>query len=207
MFKNGQEDPMKRFTPRFGHWLALMAALGLAAVSPAMSAKGPVQAPAQQGQGPAAGSQQDPRALLQEMEKIQQDLLQIQEAALEANPDLRKEAEALQDTLLEAMRAEGFDPMQSLNRMEKLERELQSGAADAEKRPDLIAELRREQRQLMQAEQAALERENVRKAREQFMDNLMAAMRKENPRTDDLMASLKDKNAQLQEIVTAQSEQ
>lgn len=198
---------MKKFTPGFGHWLVLMTALALAVASPAKSAKGPVPAPAQQGQGSAAGSQQDPRALLQEMEKIQQDLLQIQEAALETNPELRKQAEALQNTLLEAMRAEGFDPVQSLNRMEKLERELQSGAADAEKRPDLIAQLRREQRQLMLAEQAALEREEVRKAREQFMNNLMAAMRKENPRTDDLMASLKDKNAQLQEIVTAQSEQ
>lgn len=159
--------------------------------------------PAQPGAGAGAPQQQDPQALLQEMEQIQQELLQAQQAVIADNPDLREQAGTLEKTMLEAMRTEGFEPMRTLNRIEQLDRQLQSEGADPGQRQDLVAEMREEQQRLMMAEQAALQHQEVQQARDEFMDSLLQAMREQNPRTDELMTSLKQKNAQLQEIVTA----
>jgi hypothetical protein len=188
---------MERHIRLFGAWLIL-----LLAVAPSVSAA----QPARDGEGPAA-EQQDPQALLQQMDEIQQQLLQIQEEAMAQDPMLQEQAEALQQNMLEAMRAEGFEPMRSINRIRQLERQLQSEGVEADRRAGVVAEVREEQRRLMMAEQAALQHADVQQARDQFMEALLQAMREENARTDELMASLKQKNDQLQEIVTAQAQQ
>jgi hypothetical protein len=154
----------------------------------------------------AAKEQVSPQALLREMEQIQQELLQTQETALANNPKLREQAETLQSTMLEAMRAEGFEPVESLARLEQLEQRLQSEGANSSSRPALVEELHSEQQRLIQAEEAALQRQEVQQARDQFLEGLLQAMRAENPQTDELMVSLKQKNAQLQEMISAQSE-
>src|SRR5690606_16835303 len=182
--------PMARRIKTLGMWIVL---LGAVALSPPL--------PAQQ------GGEQDPQVLLEEMAMLQQELMQAQEAAMANNPELREQGEQLQDRMLAAMRAEGFEPMRSLDRIEQLERQLQSEDADTAGRSDLIAELHDEQQNLLMAEQAAMQNPEVQQAREQFMTALLQAMREENPRTDEMIGSLKDKNAQLQEIVTARSGQ
>lgn len=149
--------------------------------------------------------QSSPQALLQEMEQVQQELLQIQEMAMAHNPELEEQAQALQQVMLDAMRDEGFEPMQSLDRMEQLERQLQADNVDPAERPALAEELRTEQQRLMQAEQTAMANAEVQEAREQFMEGLLQAMREQEPRTDELIGQLKEKNAQLQEIVSARS--
>lgn len=181
---------MARRIKTLGMWIVL---LGAVALSPPL--------PAQQ------GGEQDPQVLLEEMEMLQQELMQAQEAAMANNPELREQGEQLQDRMLAAMRAEGFEPMRSLDRIEQLERQLQSEDADTAGRSDLIAELHDEQQNLLMAEQAAMQNPEVQQARERFMTALLQAMREENPRTDEMIGSLKDKNAQLQEIVTARSGQ
>lgn len=178
-------------------WAVLLAMMAVSALY--------AQPPVKEREG-AAEQQVSPQALLREMEQIQQELLQIQEAALTNNPKLREQAETLQSTMLEAMRAEGFESVQSLARLEQLEQQLQSEDANSRSRSALVEELHSEQQRLMQAEEAALQREDVQQARDQFLEGLLQAMRAENPQTDELMVSLRQKNVQLQEMISAQSE-
>lgn len=175
---------------------AILLAVGLAQALSAQPLQGAEGRMEQQG---------DPQALLREMENVQQELLQIQETAMAQNPGLQEQAEELQQVMLQAMRTEGFEPMQSLDRMEQLERQLQADDVDPAERPKLVAELRGEQQRLMQAEQTALANTEVQQARDQFMEGLLQAMREQEPRTDELITELKEKNAQLQEIVSARS--
>lgn len=184
---------------RINQWLKLGVILLAAGFAQAVAAQ-----PLQGAEG-RLKQQQDPQALLQEMERVQQELLQIQETAMAHHPELQDQAQALQQVMLEAMRTEGFEPLESLKRMEQLERQLQADKLDPAKRPGLIAELRSEQQRLMQAEQTALAKAEVQQARDRFMEGLLQAMREQEPRTDELIADLKDKNTQLQEIVSARS--
>lgn len=149
--------------------------------------------------------QSDPQALLQEVEQVQQQLLQIQDAAMTEHPELQQQAEDLQRTLLEAMRENGFEPDASLARVDQLERQLRSEGGDRTQRQALANELRDEQRRLIAAEQQALESERVKLVSDQFTQNLLQAMREQNPQTDALVTLLREKHAELQEIITASS--
>lgn len=154
---------------------------------------------------PGGQEQADPQALLQEVEQVQQQLLQIQDAAMTEHSELQQQAENLQRTLLEAMRENGFEPDASLARVDQLERQLQSEGSDRAQQQALANELRDEQRRLIAAEQQALESEQVKLVSDQFTQNLLQAMREQNPQTDALVTLLREKHAQLQEIVTARS--
>src|SRR5690606_4831083 len=119
--------------------------------------------------------------------------------------ELQAQAQALQELMLQTMQAEGYEPIQSLDRMEQLERQLQDDETDPAELSGLAAELRSEQQRLMQAEQAALANPEVQRARDQFMEALLQAMREQEPRTDELIAELQAKNEQLRDIVSAHS--
>lgn len=148
-----------------------------------------------------AGSQ----VLLQELEQVQQQLLQIQSAAMTENPELQEQAHSLQQTLLKAMRDNGFEPGESLERVEQLQQRLQSEHGDGAQREAIADELRQEQQRLVAAEQEALESERVRQISDEFTENLLQAMREQDPQTDALVLELQQKHAQLQELITARS--
>lgn len=153
----------------------------------------------------ATADQIDPQVLLQELEQVQQQLLQIQDAAMTNHPELQQQAEDLQRALLEAMRENGFEPDASLARVDQLERQLQAGDGEREQRQVLADELRDEQQKLIAAEQEALENEKVKQVSDEFTQNLLQAMREEDPQTDTLVMELKQKHTQLQEIITARA--
>jgi len=164
----------------------------------------PTQAP-EAGQPPSGVSPeaQNARALLLEMNQIQARLADIQRSALENQPQLQKQAEQFQSVMINEMRAQGFDPLRSLNHIALIENQIQSQNLNEQERAGLIAEIQEEQRLLMEAEQAALANPQVQQAREQFLTNMLAAMQKQDPATDELMNQLVEKNDQLTEILAA----
>ena len=153
----------------------------------------------------APENEEEARELLNEMQQIQQRLISVQEQALQNDPELQEQAQEYQQTLLAAMRAEGFDPMQSLNHIELIEKQIQSQTLNEQEREGLMAEVQEEEARLQQAEQAALQQEGVQQAREQLMEGMLAAMRKQEPQTDELIQDLEDKNAELRSIMTAEA--
>lgn len=177
--------------------LALTSATALAQ-APAPKEQAP-QAQAPQAQAPA---QQDLTALLMEVDQIERRLAEIQRQAIVQNPELRTQARELQGLLVETMRAEGYSPEQRLSRIQELQRELaRPGLTDAE-REALIAEAETEQQELSEAEQAALEHDEVQSAAQRFEDNLLAAMRAQDPNTERLIEQYEDRTAQLQAMLS-----
>jgi hypothetical protein len=145
------------------------------------------------------------RALIADLQQLQQRLINLQQQALEGSPELQDQAEDYRNELLAAMRQEGFDPMQSLSHIELIQQQLQSNDLNEQERLGLLAEAQEEQEQLELAEQAALEQEEVAAAREAFMDAMLAAMRDVEPQTDELIEQLDEKTAQLQAMMSSQT--
>lgn len=187
-----------RFLPR----LAALAALLLVALP---AARAVAQAPQPAPPAAAAGEQDQARQLVEDMQRLQQRLTEIQQQALQDNPELQQQAEAFQQTLLEAMRAEGYEPVRSLSHIQLLEQQIQSDTLSEQERQGLVQEMREEIALLHKAEQEALQNEEVQAARQRFVAQMLAAMKAEDPQAEALMQELADKNDQLQEMVTAQA--
>lgn len=158
---------------------------------------------AQQSESREAPSEESARALIQDMQEIQQQLIGVQEQALRNHPELQEQAQQYQQTLLEAMRSEGFDPMQSLSHIELIQNQIQSQDLNEEERIGLMAEVQEEEERLQRAEEAALGQAEVQQARAQLMEGMLGAMREEEPRTDQLIQDLERKNEELREMMTA----
>lgn len=160
------------------------------------------------GQGPALSEaeMQNARALMLEMQQLQEQLGEIQERAVAAHPEVQQQAQAFQDALVGAMQREGYDPRGSLAHIESIEQQIEQGNLSEQERQTLIQELRDEHQQLVQAEEAALQHPQVQQAREDFVMGMLNAMREEAPETDRLIEQLMSKNQELNEIVTAEAE-
>jgi hypothetical protein len=180
--------------------MVLALALAGAGVVGAQQTAEPPPAAAEMPQQEAAA-----RALIADLQQLQQRLINLQQQALENSPELQDQAEDYRNELLAAMRQEGFDPMQSLSHIELIQQQLESSDLNEQERLGLLAEAQEEQEQLELAEQAALEQEEVAAAREAFMDAMLAAMRDVEPQTDELIEQLDEKTAQLQAMMSTQT--
>ena len=195
------------------HGLALRLGALVVAMAAAMGAAQAQQSPRAE-QGPAGDAAidsspeaQQARALLLEMSQIQERLTEIQRSALESQHELRQQAQQFQDVMVGAMREQGFDPMRSLDHIALIESQLQNKNLNEQEQAGLIAEIQEEQRLLMEAEQTALANPKVQQARQQFLDNLLVAMQKQDPATDQLMNQLAEKNERLTEILATATEE
>jgi hypothetical protein len=157
--------------------------------------------------GAATDAADDPRQLVAEMQVLQDRLVDIQSTALERNRPLQSEAEGLQEKMLTVMRADGFDPMQSLNHIALIQQKIERGDLPPEEREALLREAIEEQRQLQEAERAALENDEVQQAHTKFIENLLTAMQKVDPETETLIQQLEAKSEQLQDWQVAKGTQ
>lgn len=183
--------------------LGLMAGAGAGPLASQPSA--PRSPPSESRSSADAGD--EARELIGEMQQIQQQLVSIQEKALASDLEVQAQARRYQETLLGAMRADGFDAMQSLKHIEAIERQIETETLNEQEREGLLAEVREEEQRLTEAEQAALRHQEVQQVREQLMQGLLTAMREQEPQTDRLIEQLEQKNTQLRSIISAEAPQ
>ncbi|HEX7118283.1 MAG TPA: hypothetical protein VF212_05820 [Longimicrobiales bacterium] len=155
-------------------------------------AGGAVSAPAQTPQPPVPPVPDSVREMLMELQQVQQQLRAIQESTLEANAPLREERAAAQAAVESAMREADPDVERKIERLEEIAVELRDARAqqDTARMRRLIEEGRRTQAEVQRAQAAAMQREDVVQRIETYRQNLLAAMRAHDPRTDELIARL-----------------
>lgn len=148
-----------------------------------------------QQQGQAGGAAQEAQKKVME---LGQRLNQIEQKAVEANPELKEQREEFQDLLMETMKDQGAEPQKRIDRLEEIQPKLSE--AQGEERQSLMQEFRQEQQSLMQAQRQAMQQEEVKQARQELQENTFNAMKEENPETEQI---IKDLRAAQQEAMDA----
>lgn len=142
----------------------------------------------QGGQGGAL--MQKLQAKRNEVQALNQQLMQLQEETVAANPELADEREALQAHLESGMKEAGYDVAQGRTRIETLQSELESGELSPEKQQENREALRSELGDMRAAQGEAMENAEFKSRRQSLNEDMLAAMQEQNPEAEALIRDL-----------------
>ncbi|MGD8429095.1 MAG: hypothetical protein PVH31_01700 [Ectothiorhodospiraceae bacterium] len=134
---------------------------------------------------------------------LQKKLSKIQKSAVENNPELKQQQADLREMVQKEMKSQGVDPEADMARMKEIAGKLRGGDVDKKEQRSLANEYQMKRKQFLKARQNALASEEVQTAQKSFREDLMAAMRKEEPKVDDLIAEFKEARADFQRKMRA----
>lgn len=123
------------------------------------------------------------------MQEIQMELGRIQQDTLENEPQLIEQIEALEKRAIATMEEQGHDPEGTIARLEQLQGEFET-AETPEKQQEVAIAFQEEQMNLYEAQQALMQDESFLAAQQEVQDNMLDAMRKRHPQTDDLITEI-----------------
>jgi hypothetical protein len=173
-------------------FVTALAAL-LVAGSGTVMAQGMGQGEGQQRQGAPISQSSNGSGQMQEAQRkvmeLGQQLNQIEQKAVEANPELQQQREEFQSLLMETMKEQGAEPQKRIDRLEEIQPRLSQ--AQGEERRNLMQEFRQEQQSLMQAQRQAMQQEEVKQARQELQENTFNAMKEQNPETEQIIKDLR----------------
>lgn len=171
--------------------------------TPAVEEKAP---PAPKAEETSASEEKAPKAppapklsLGERIQATRQALDETREATLKANPKLVERQRKLDAMVLKTIRANGVDPEKDEKRLAELKAEIKAmnkGEFDHKRRLALTDEHRAITLRLAKAREEAMQDEKVVKTREALREDVLAAMRKQNPETDQLLAELRELSAE-----------
>jgi hypothetical protein len=198
-------NPLNQFKSAFarrGTIRTLLAFVAIAALGTFM----PVQAEPPAASPGAAPKQDDQmqaaRKLHGEYLELQNRLGMIQEKAMKAHPELQKQELALEELMMAKMTSSGGksakDEMAAIN---QLEQKLRSKDTPDSERQKLMGEYQEKAKAFRAAQMKALEDPEVQKAQAQLMDDTMAAMKQQDPQTEQLMQQLQQKQQQMKQMM------
>ena len=133
-----------------------------------------------------------------EMQEMQQRLSQIQRQAFENNPQLQDQAESLENLFIRTMEEAGYDPENGLDRLDAIQAEMQDESLSDDQRQAMLEEAQEIQMQLQEGQQVAMQDQAVIDAQTEFEEDLMDAMRAEDPETDELINRFEQMQQQQQ---------
>jgi hypothetical protein len=181
-------------TPR-----TLLALAALAVSAAVQAAPPPAGAPAPApGKG---GSMEAAQQIHTEYMSLQQRLAQIQQKTMQAHPELQKQEKAFTDLMLSKMSTGGTSAKDEMDSLQKLEEKLSNKDTPADERKKLMSEYEQKATAFRTAQMQALKDPEVQKARETLMNATVAAMKKEDPQTEQIMQQIEQKQEQLKKIM------
>ena len=138
--------------------------------------------------------------LVDEFQETRQELGQIQDQAVQENPGLQTEQEALRQTIRTTMRRMHPELEEQVTRMETLQGEIEAAqqAQDQQQMMSLVMEAQQIQQALRSAQTEAMETDSVARAIERYEENLMDAMLEIDPQADEKMDRLQELADRLQ---------
>lgn len=171
---------------------------GMMAVS-AVSAQ-PAPAPGGGGAAPPHDTMTQARQLQQEIMQLQQKLGAIQEKAIAEHPELQQEQEDFRDLVVETMKEQGNTPEEDLAELQDMQSRLQDESVAPDERQKLSQEFRQKDMKFRQAQQEAMEDGEVQEAQKAFNDDMVEAMKEQDPQTEELLTQFIQKQQKLMEL-------
>jgi|OM-RGC.v1.024298108 hypothetical protein len=147
---------------------------------------------------PPSGMQQPAPTPQARAQAIQQQLVGIRAETLAANEELAERQEALDELMLETMRANGHTPEADIAKLREIRDELQDGALSAGEQRTLQQEFMEVRAALDGARRQAMATEAMQTQGRAFQQDLLAAMREQDSRTDALLQRMSVLQSEMQ---------
>jgi|GEM_PF-2704909 len=204
------------------HFQAYSTVFSAAAIAlSAMVSAGPAQAA---GPGPAQGAAHPPmqaphrgvnpqsmspaqKKQFEAFQKARQDLVQartklnkIQAKTLKKHPELQKQRKAFGSLVSKTMKKNGYDAKQGIAELKSLRDKLKDKSTPKSKRRQLAQDFQTKVMALRKAQGQAMQDKQVQKARHDLGQAVVAAMKKEDPQTEQLMATVQKREQELMKI-------
>ena len=154
----------------------------------------------------AADAQGEPtqaaKQLRDEYIELQSRLGMIQEKAVKAHPELQKQNQALEELMMAKMTSSiGKNAQDELVEIGELEQKLRSKDTPESEREALMAEYKDKAKAFHSAQLEVLQDPDVKKAQAILMDATLAAMKEQDPQTEQLVEQLQLKQEQMRKMM------
>jgi len=125
-------------------------------------------------------------------------LVSIRQTTFKKHPELMKQQQDYAHMIMTEMKRKGLSPQKELKDLRAMQDKLRSGKVKGKERKALLVKFQRQFLAFREAERKVLAMPKLQAAQKKLKDNVLAAMRKENPKTDSL---LKDMDANRKKLV------
>jgi len=148
-----------------------------------------------------ATSTSDVAKVRQKIQQINARLQEIQTQTLASNKDLVAQRNEFQGLLDGVMKDNGFKSTATLDRLKVIVEKLQGGSISEEEQQRLQKEYQQKSQQLRLAQRKAMQNKDVQAARSAYIEELVGAMKDQNPATETLIAELNTAQKQYQAMM------
>lgn len=142
--------------------------------------------------------QEKHQELVQNYQKTVKKLQQIRDEAVTANPSLQEQSRAYEEQVDQAVSDSGYDLEAGREKLKEMGSRFQDEDLSQEERQKLATEFQAERRKMQQAQQQAMQREEVVAAGRELQEDILTAMKEQDPQTENLMERLRELRQQLQ---------
>ncbi|HET7314896.1 hypothetical protein [Salinisphaera sp.] len=153
-----------------------------------------------------SSGQNDTQQLMKTYRSDAQQLKQIHDKTIQNNPQLAKEQQQFQDQVKNAIEEQGYDIQAGQKHMQSIAKKLQSGDLSDEQRKQVMQDFQDERQKMVKARNAALSQPDIQKSGKQLEQDTIEAMKKQDSKTTQLIAEMKNVRGKLQQSAGAQSD-
>jgi hypothetical protein len=176
--------------------LVAVVALGVVTSLRAEPPTAPQDAP-----GAQSEQMQAVKQLYGEYMELRQRLAMIQQKAVQANPELQKQGQDLQALMMSKMSSStGVNAKDEMAAINEIEKKLRNKDTPDSERQKLLPEYQKRVEAFRDAQMQVMKDPEVQKAQTALMEATTAAMKQQDPQTEELMAQVKQKQEQLQKL-------
>jgi DNA repair exonuclease SbcCD ATPase subunit len=181
---------------RGGAFVAFLGALG----APAALAQ-----PMKPGAAQAVASGNEAAVLMQRLQEkrdrldeLDEELMALQQQAIDANPGLASEREALQEYVEAGMKDAGYNVAEGRARVEELQSDLENASLSTSEQQESRQALRAELGEMREAQQQVMDGDEFKAKRNALNEGVLAAMEEQDPEVRTLLAELQRAQAEYQ---------
>lgn len=138
----------------------------------------------------ASADQQQAQQLMQEYRQKASKLQQIHEETIQSNPDLAQQQQDFEEQVRGAVEDQGYDVEKGQERVQEMAQQLQSGDLSDSERKAVMKDFQAERQQMVQARDTALQKPEIKSAGESLQQDTLAAMKKQDGQTDQLLKDM-----------------
>ena len=135
-----------------------------------------------------------------ELMQLGQQLDQIRQEAERNNPQLKEKEKAFGEMVATEMKKNGGTPKEDLAELRELQAKLRDQNTPDADRQALMVRLQRKAQEFDQARRQALQNPELQKAQGELLQDMMAAMKKQDPRAEQIMQQMQQTQQEMIQI-------
>ena len=135
-----------------------------------------------------------------ELLELRQQLEQIRQETVTKHPELKEREKAFGNQVAEQMKSNGATPSEDFAELQSLQEKLRDEKTPEADRQALMMRLQRKAQEFHQARQQALQNPELQKAQGELLQDIVSAMKEEDPRAEQIMQQMQQKQQEMMKI-------